>query len=621
MDRMFIDIDLSNQSIQKEPFKLMDGDYVQLFSILDLRLNVVQIAGSVVRPGRYDIGDSLSLSQLVIKADSLLGDAYLDRVDIVRIKPDQTEELIKLNLGKAINGDLANDIKLKSLDKVRVYSMTEMDPQKFVSIKGNVKRSGQYRLLKNMNMYDLIFQAAGGFIDQEFKNTTYLKRAELIRYDNELNKKELITFNLEELLESGNSDIILKPNDAIRIYSLEEIEGSTKFASIKGFVKKPGSYELFEKNMTIYDLVFKAGGFEDLIYKSNTYLERADLIRFDEDRVNKRVIPFNLGELLKNKNYKNNFTLIPGDEIRIYSKKIFNEEKSITIVGSIKNPGQYIYKTEMNLTDLILESGGVVEDVSKYRVEIARVDPNSVDKDIFAESMTFEINQKYDVISGLTNQIDKNENILLFPNDYISIKPDPYYGMQKRVNVKGAVFYPGNYVILSPKETIFDVLNRAGGLRPNAFAKGAKFLRDGKSINIDLTKIMKRRSSRNNFKLIENDEIQVPESKNIVEVSGEVNAPGFYKYVRGGRVNDFIKEAGGFNQDAMKSNVFISFPNGKSRKYSRWLSNPKVLDGSVITIGKKPDEEPFNRTEYLTDLTSIFANIAQAVSMIIIAQR
>ena len=136
MDRMFIDIDLSNQSIQKEPFKLMDGDYVQLFSILDLRLNVVQIAGSVVRPGRYDIGDSLSLSQLVIKADSLLGDAYLDRVDIVRIKPDQTEELIKLNLGKAINGDLANDIKLKSLDKVRVYSMTEMDPQKFVSIKG-----------------------------------------------------------------------------------------------------------------------------------------------------------------------------------------------------------------------------------------------------------------------------------------------------------------------------------------------------------------------------------------------------------------------------------------------------------------------------------------------------
>ena len=71
----------------------------------------------------------------------------------------------------------------------------------------------------------------------------------------------------------------------------------------------------------------------------------------------------------------------------------------------------------------------------------------------------------------------------------------------------------------------------------------------------------------------------------------------------------------------MKSNVFISFPNGKSRKYSRWLSNPKVLDGSVITIGKKPDEEPFNRTEYLTDLTSIFANIAQAVSMIIIAQR
>ena len=32
------------------------------------------------------LGDSLKLSELINKADGLLGDAYLERVDIVRIK-------------------------------------------------------------------------------------------------------------------------------------------------------------------------------------------------------------------------------------------------------------------------------------------------------------------------------------------------------------------------------------------------------------------------------------------------------------------------------------------------------------------------------------------------------
>ena len=35
--------------------------------------------------------------------------------------------------------------------------------------------------------------------------------------------------------------------------------------------------------------------------------------------------------------------------------------------------------------------------------------------------------------------------------------------------------------------------------------------------------------------------------------------------------------------------------------------------------GKKEDEEPFDKTEYVKELTSIFASLAQAVTMIIIA--
>ena len=42
------------------------------------------------------------------------------------------------------------------------------------------------------------------------------------------------------------------------------------------------------------------------------------------------------------------------------------------------------------------------------------------------------------------------------------------------------------------------------------------------------------------------------------------------------------------------------------------MISPKVIDGSVITIGKKKEEEPFDRTEYAKELTAIAANLAQS---------
>ena len=40
----------------------------------------------------------MSLSQLIIRAGGLLGDAFTERADIIRINPDIGQELIKINL-------------------------------------------------------------------------------------------------------------------------------------------------------------------------------------------------------------------------------------------------------------------------------------------------------------------------------------------------------------------------------------------------------------------------------------------------------------------------------------------------------------------------------------------
>ncbi|MEK9780878.1 MAG: SLBB domain-containing protein, partial [Gammaproteobacteria bacterium] len=268
MDRLYTDVNLEEILSSKDGFPILDNDKVQIFSILNIRQNIVSITGAVTRPGNYDIGKSLKISQLIEKADGLNGDAYLDRVDIVRIKSDFSEELIKLDLGKVIDGNPNEDIYLQGLDRVQVYGMMEMVPKKFIFIYGHVKNPGSYPLQEKMTLYDLIFKA-GGFIDEEFKKTTYLKRAELIRINKNSNGKEIIPFNLGEVLEKqGMANTVLQIDDLVRVYSVKDIEGDTRYVSISGHVKRPGKYELFEKNMSMYDLIFRAGGFDDPLFKS-----------------------------------------------------------------------------------------------------------------------------------------------------------------------------------------------------------------------------------------------------------------------------------------------------------------------------------------------------------------
>ena len=62
-----------------------------------------------------------------------------------------------------------------------------------------------------------------------------------------------------------------------------------------------------------------------------------------------------------------------------------------------------------------------------------------------------------------------------------------------------------------------------------------------------------------------------------------------YTYTKGHRINDVLSEAGGLTDDALKSGIFIRFPNGKSEKYNRFFNNPKIMNGSRIIVNTKPE--------------------------------
>ena len=118
--------------------------------------------------------------------------------DVIRKNKDYHSKLIKLNLAKVLALDPQEDILLQGLDEITIYSITEMIPGRYVTLRGHVKLPGRYQLLDDYTLHDLIF-IGGGFIDEEWLDLTYKSRAEIIRVKPDSITKRVIAFNLEEL--------------------------------------------------------------------------------------------------------------------------------------------------------------------------------------------------------------------------------------------------------------------------------------------------------------------------------------------------------------------------------------------------------------------------------------
>ncbi len=524
MDRMYKDVSIKEVLNSEDGFLLQDGDNIKIFSVLNLRQNVVSLNGAVTRPGSYELGESLTISELINKADGLLGDAYLERVDVIRIKPDFTEQLIKLNLGKALEKDIEHDITLQGLDRIKIYGMTEMISRVYVSIQGHVKNPGRFLLQDNLTLYDLLFKA-GGFLDEEFKN--------------------------------------------------------------------------------------------------RTYLERGDLIRLNNDGITSTIKYFNLRKLLDSPESSENFILQPDDIIRIYQKDIFIFNKPVSINGVVRQPGNYKLKEKMSLKDLILEAGGLLENTYRYKLEIARIDPLNNNINEYSELINMNMDNKMNLFDNSKKEsLIESDKFYLNPYDLISIRPDPFFRYQKKVTIGGNIMYPGDYAILSSSEKITDIIQRAGGLLPDAYPEASQFIRKGAKVNIPLEKIIKKPQSKTNFNVQDGDQLFISSYPNIVKVSGEINKPGNFKHVLGKRLKYYLDIAGGFTQYAERDNIWIEYPNGTSKKYSMYgILSPKVPDGSTIIVGKEKDSEPFDANEYAKELTAIIANLAQIISVVFLASR
>ena len=217
------------------------------------------------------------------------------------------------------------------------------------------------------------------------------------------------------------------------------------------------------------------------------------------------------------------------------------------------------------------------------------------------------------------------------------------------MTISGEVLFGGTYALQSKTERISTLIERAGGLTPEAYTRGARLLRvrteeEAKrerdmlkmaqrtsekdsidvatldvsstySVGIDLEKAIKNPNSDYDIVLKDGDILYIPQYINTIRISGAVMYPNTVLYEDGKSMKYYINQAGGFSSDARKRKVFVINLNGKASRLK--LNSKKAIEpGSEIVV---PTKEKKNRSAVaeIMSMASLSASLAAVVASIV----
>ena len=125
------------------------------------------------------------------------------------------------------------------------------------------------------------------------------------------------------------------------------------------------------------------------------------------------------------------------------------KKESIYIFGGIQIPGEYEYKSNENLKQLIEIAGGLKSNKNISNIEVTRLD-------------NFVVNRRFSL------NIDDIDSLILKPLDRIMVQYNNNHNRQEQIQITGEVKYPGTYSIDYGSTTIRDILDRSGGYTDKA---------------------------------------------------------------------------------------------------------------------------------------------------------
>lgn len=389
-------------------------------------------------------------------------------------------------------------------------------------------------------------------------------------------------------------------------------------------------YQMDGSVSTLRQLIEVAGGLSEDAIKTRGILHRRKEDRSLETK------SINIAGLLEHSIA--DIALSNEDVLYIPSRQDFNDELTLTIEGEVLYPGIYEYAENTTIEDLILQAGGLTDNASMAKVDVARRVRDNLSSEAATEIAEFH---SFSIKEGFV--IDDNEGFTLQPYDVVSVRRAPNNIDQRAVSVEGEITFGGNYTITKKNYRLSDLVKNAGGVTKDAYVKGAHLERrltfdekqrqqsivmmlmradtqgrdsltwakrqeisDTKIVGIELDKALEHPGNdKYDIVLEEGDRLVIPQYDNTVTISGEVMYPNTVAYNPQASLSYYINQAGGFGLQARKNRVFVMNKNGTA---SRVRSSKDIKPGSTIVVTAKAKKERLTTAQILS-MSMSFASL------------
>ena len=348
--------------------------------------------------------------------------------------------------------------------------------------------------------------------------------------------------------------------------------------TIVGEVPNPGTFMVTSLS-TVFHAMFQAGG-----VKEPGTVRAIKLVRN-----NKPIATIDIYDFLLNGSRKNDVRLEEGDVIIVEPY-----QSVVKVQGYVKRPMNYEMKEGETIADLLKYAGGFSKTAYSDNVSVVR-------------------QQGHDFVVT-TVEASQYSSFFLKNGDEIEVrKMDARF--ENRISISGAVVLPGVFELKPEVNSVRKLVNKAGGLLPEAFTKRALIHRqhEDRSLEtcaIDLEGIMN--GTKPDVSLQNNDELFVHSvfelnDQGTFTINGEVAIPGTFPFAANTTVQDLILQAGGLLRSASAARVDVvrlivdneSLVAQKdiSTYYTFSLNNGFAVDGAdkfvlepydVVTVRRSP---------------------------------
>ena len=563
----------------------------------------VAVDGDVKVAALYELKQDHSLLKTLELAGGLMSSAYGGQIQVQRYAGNR--ERVVLDTSLASLQTRTEPFMLKDGDRVHVQRVADEDVNA-VYLYGNLKRPGKYQFRPGLRVSDMI-------AEKDLQPETDLSYAFVKRHNKPEMAPTLVAFKLGDaiLRKAPAEDLALQPYDEIYVFRQWDFQ-SRPDITISGEVRNPGKYPL-QKNTRLKDALFMAGG-----PNANAYLAQAHLYRTDPKTREVTMVVTDISRALAGPG-DDNLLLQDKDRIVVHHVEEYRPERTVTVEGDVRRPGQYPLTEGMTIRDLLFAAGNVTEAAWLDQAELSSMITDQ-GRGAKYEQRNLDLRK---VFNG-----DAGQNMPLRAYDRLFVKRIPDWRQERYVTVSGEFKFPGRYAV-KKGDRLSSLIERAGGYKDTGYLRGVVFTRERvrelqqKSIlemadrlerellssgqistaisadevaakkaeleqkqklvesirrlkatgrmTIYLAHLRLLKGSEYDIELEDKDALFLPQKNSVVNVVGAVMAQGSYIYSEKMTYKDYISQTGGFSSYADTGNVFVMKVDGSARKLSRGM--------------------------------------------------